>query len=167
MVSSTSGGYMAEDRLFRLVFEYFWLIAIAVNSINAVIFWHRAQPHIAADSSLRPGYVGLVRGFFIYSSIPWVVMGAGLLNQHVSRLSDYFYPSSGNPWVIAWWVSLWCMILGITYWMLFRGGAIALIRHPGLINPALTDPTRVKQMWLFSLMISAGVTVFMVGQPPK
>lgn len=158
---------MPEDRLFRLIFEYFWLISIAVNGINAVIFWRRAQAHIVADPSLRPGYEGLVRGFFIYSSIPWLVMGTGLLTQQVHQLSDYFYPSQGNPGVLAWWLSIWLVLLGLTHWIMFRGGAIALIQHPGFINPAITNPTRLKQMWLFSLVISAAVTVVILAQSPR
>ncbi len=158
---------MPEDNLLRVVFEYFWALAIAVNGINAVIFWQRAQPMIATQPGLRSGYVGLIWGFFIYSSIPWLVMGAGLLSQQVNQLSEYFYPSQGNLWVMAWWVAIWCVILSITHWMLFRGGAIALIQHPGLINGSLTSPTQVQRMWLVSVMISVAVTVFMFAQQPK
>jgi hypothetical protein len=45
--------------------NYFWLLMILVNGINAAVFWLRAQPYIQQNPNLRPGYIRLISWFFV------------------------------------------------------------------------------------------------------
>ena len=145
-------------------FNYFWLVAIMVNVINAVIFWVRVQPYIQKRPELRPGYSKLIRGYVIGMSIPWIVMGIGMTIGGISNIADYFYPRAGNQFVIAWWVSLWALILLFSYWVWFRGGAEQLIKYPGLLQGNPTNPKTIKLMSLvvfISGIVSSGVIFFL------
>ncbi|MEA5554550.1 hypothetical protein VB713_26830 [Anabaena cylindrica UHCC 0172] len=133
-------------------FNYFWLLAILVNGLNAVIFWVRSQPYILKNPELQPGYIRLIRGFFLGMSIPWVVMGIGMTIGGVAQISDYFYPRNGNQFVIAWWVSIWALMILFSYWIWFRGGAEEFIKYPGLFKGNLKNPKTIKLMWLVSFI---------------
>ncbi len=135
--------------------NYFWLVSIGFSGLNAVIFWVRAQRHIQKNPELRPGYIRLIRGFFLGMSAPWVVMGAGLETGSVSNLTDYFDPRAGNPFVIAWWISIWILLLFLGYWIWFQGGAEQLIQHPGLLRGNPKSPKEIKLGWLLLSIVSA------------
>jgi hypothetical protein len=77
-------------------------------------------------------------------SLPWVVMGIGMTIGNVPNIKDYFYPRIGNQFVIAWWVSIWALVLFLSDWIWFRGGAEKLIRYPGLLRGNPTDPKTIK-----------------------
>lgn len=133
--------------------NYFWLVAIGFNGLNAVIFWVKAQRYTQQNPELRPGYIRLIRAFFLGMSVPWVVMGVGLAIGSVSNIADYLDPRAGNPFVIAWWVSIWVLLLSFGYWIWFQSGAEQLIQHPGLIRGNPTSPKQIKLGWLLLLLI--------------
>lgn len=149
------------------LFNYFWLLAIAVNGINAAIIWARAQRYIKQNPELQPGYITMLRGFFLGMSVPWIVMGMGITTGGVSKIADYFYPRIGNRFVIAWWVSLWVLILLYSYWIWFRGGAEMLIKHPGFLKGNPSNPRTIKLMSLVSVVSSAVVAVIMFSLEPR
>ena len=125
-------------------FKYFWLVAIVVNGINAVISWVRVQPYIQKKPEHRLGYLKLIRGYVVGTNIPWIVMGIGMTIGGISNIADYFYPRSGNLFVISWWISLWSLILLLSYWIWFRGGAEQLTKYPGLLKGNPTNPGKIK-----------------------
>jgi hypothetical protein len=140
--------------------NYFWLLAIVANGLNAVIFWMKAQPYIQKQPDLRPGYIRLIRGFLLSMNVPWVVMGFSLTTGGVSSTADYLYPRTGNQLVVAWWISVWSLILLLSHWILFRGGAEHLIKHPGLLRGNPTNPKTIKLLWLLAVIgniVASGV----------
>ncbi|WP_414550749.1 hypothetical protein [Anabaena sp. CCY 0017] len=149
------------------IFNYFWLVAIAVNALNAVIFWVRSQPDIQKNPDLRPGYVRLIRSFFVGMSIPWIVMGIGMTIGGVSKITDYFYPRTGNQFVIAFWVSIWALIILSSYWIWFRGGAEQFIKYPGVFKGSPNNPQTIKLMWLLSLIGDIVVQVIIFSLEPR
>lgn len=136
------------------LFQYFWLLQIGINIVNSVIFWLRAQPYIKKQPDLRSGYIKMIRGFFVGMSVPWVVMGIGLTTGAVSNIAAYFYPRAGNQLVMAWWVSIWGLILSLSYWILFRGGAESLINYPVFFRGNPKNPKTIKLVCFLSLIVS-------------
>ncbi|WP_144876276.1 hypothetical protein [Hyella patelloides] len=144
------------------IINNFWLLAIASNIINAIVFWIRAQPHIKKKPELRSGYIKLIRGFFIGFNIPWFLMGIGMTTGFASDSADYLNPRGGNPFVIIWWVTLWSLIALLSRWIWFKSGAEKLIKYPGFIR-GQTNAQRIKLIWLLSLIgavIGSTVTLF-------
>lgn len=147
--------------------NHFWLLAMIANTINAIIFWTRAQPYIEEKPELRPGYTRLIRNFFNAMNIPWFIMAIGMKEGGISNVGDYFYPRNGNQFVIAWWVSIWSLILLSSYWIWFRGGAEKLIEYPGLFVGNPTKPQTIKSMWLRTLIGSIVASAIVFSLEPK
>lgn len=140
----------AKPEPILLIFRHAWLLFVLVQSANGAIWWHRAQPRIAADPSLEPGYRRLVRSWIIYGNLPWLVMGAGILSGQVPSVFHYFNPRNG-PFVIAFYASVVALWIATSYWLFFRGGAEELIKYPGLLNLPVQRPWAVKVLYLLCL----------------
>jgi hypothetical protein len=123
---------------------------VFVTCANGAVWWYRGRRKMAENPSLTPGYRRLVRSWLIYGNLPWLVMGAGILFGSVSSSLQYFNPRNG-PFVIAFDLTTVALWIAAFYWLLFRGGAEDLARHPGLLRSS--DPRAVKA---FFLLASAG-----------
>ncbi|MBD0395870.1 MAG: hypothetical protein ICV52_19030 [Microcoleus sp. C1-bin4] len=133
--------------------KIFWLLAIGVTVVNAYIIKSRSREVITRHPELKEGYEKIFRGYLIYLNIPWIVMGIGILAGGVSDVFDYFYPRAGNPFVLAFHLSiiiLWALSI---YWIYFRGGAEFLVKHPGVVNIKSVLGFKV----LFALMLLGGM----------
>jgi len=147
--------------VFDLMTQHFWIPAFITVCINGFILKVRSRSYIKASPELAEGYSTLLRGLLFWGNIPWIVMGFGSTVGDVRSVWDYFRPQDGNPYVIAWFVSvilLW--ILG-TYWLYEKGGAEMLVKHPGLLNGQFTSPSEVKTTWLLCLLGGAVAAVAM------
>jgi hypothetical protein len=134
------------------LFDYFWVLMLAVNGLNASILWMQVQTYIHKNPKLRPGYIKLIRGFYTGMSVPWIFMGFNKITGKVSHIGEYFYPRAGNQFVIGWWVSIWTLLFMATYWVWFRGGAEKLIEYPGLFKGKPSNPQFIKIMYLLLLI---------------
>ena len=154
--------------LFDLISKYFWLIMIAVTAINLVMFRKRAQKYIEEKPELKDGYETLFRGYLFWMNIPWVVMGIGCTLGGVPSVWHFFEPRDGNPYVLAWFASVFFLCAFGTFWLFFRGGAETLARHPGAVEfrygfkrKDVTNPKVIKAYWLLSLAVVIVAVVMM------
>ncbi len=141
---------MPPDTVVPALFRHAWLLFIAVTCINAVIWWRRARPRIAANPALEPGYRQMIKGLLIYGNLPWVVMGAGILSGAVPSTFHYFNPRNG-PFVVAFYITVVALWIATFYWLFFRRGAEALLEYPGLLNIPIKRPWAVKVYFLLCL----------------
>ncbi len=149
-------GQMQPNGVLEFAFRHAWLVFILIDCINGVIWWGRAQSKIAVDPTLEKGYRTLIRGWLIYGSLPWLVMGAGILCGAVPSTLHYLNPRNG-PFVIVFYATVVVLWIASFQWLFFRGGAEALLAHPGLLNLPrnLNRPWTVK-LW-FLLCLAGGV----------
>jgi hypothetical protein len=160
---------MARIELF-LLFKYFWVAFILVTFVNGAIWWSRSKPHRIRDPALTESYRSLIRGFVIWGNIPWLVMGAGIVFGGVPSIFHYFDPKSPNPFIAAWFGSVFFLWIAGCYWLFARGGAEELIRHPGLIQPQMSSPSAIKALWVLCLAGGVfGVALMYFGdfKPPE
>jgi len=140
--------------------NYIWIAFIAATMINALVWWRRGRDHIARKPELGQGYKRLVLGFIFWGSVPWAVMGLGLLVGGVSSCQDYLKPQGANPWVLAWYVTVICLWVLSLWWIFGGNGAQALVDHPGLFNFPLPKPKHVKLLaCAMTLSGSIGVAI--------
>jgi hypothetical protein len=66
-------------------------------------------------------------GDLIFYSTPWFVMGIGILIGGVPGVFDFLRPCSGNPFVIAFHLTIILLVVGVASWVWFWGGAKALV----------------------------------------
>jgi hypothetical protein len=137
--------------LFTFVTKWFWAVFIVVTLANAGFFRLRARRHIQENPDLADGYAKIFRGFVIWGNIPWIVMGVGCLFGGVQSVFELFRPRDGNPFVLAFFASVFLLWALGTFWLFFRGGAEMLVKHPGLLNVDFKSPLRLKLFWLLCL----------------
>ena len=143
-----------------LLYKHFWAVAIILTFVNGAIWWLHGIPHRKRDPSLTGGYLSLIRGFVLWGNIPWLIMGAGILFGGVPSTVHYFDPRYPNPFVAAFFGSVFFIWIMFTYWIFARGGAEQLIRHPGGIFPKMSSPLRVKALWV--LCLAGGIFAFVM-----
>ena len=156
-------------RTVLLLFKHFWIAFILMTFLNGAIWWWRGRKDRERDPSLTEGYRALVRGFVTWGNLPWVIMGLGILVGGVPSVFHYFNPRYPNPFVTAFFGSIFLLWGAGTYWLFARGGAEQLARHPGLLQPPVTSPGLIKVFWLLCLAGGvAGVTGMFIAQiqPP-
>ncbi len=140
---------------FVFISRHGWVLFVLVTCLNGAIWWYRARRRIAETPELEPGYRRLIRGWLIYGNIPWLVMGLGILVGGVPTIWHFFNARNG-PFVLAWYVSVVVLWVLSVYWLFFRGGAEALVAHPGLFRSPVQSPRAVKAYFLLAL--AGGIT---------
>ena len=148
-----------------LLFKHFWIAFILVTLANGAIWWFRGRPHRERDPALTDGYRSLVRGLITWGNVPWLIMGAGILFGGVPSISHFFNLKSSNPFIIAFYMSIFLIWLAGTYWIFARGGAEQLVRHPGLVQGPLSTPVAVKVLWLACLASGVAAVIIMPFLP--
>jgi hypothetical protein len=131
--------------------KWFWVVFILLTVVNAVLLRFRAQRHIRENPDLADGYTTLIRGFVFWGNIPWVVMGIGTVFGGVPSLFQFLRPRDGNPFVLAFFGSIFFLWIMGTFWLLFRGGAEMLVKHPGVFNVDFKSPLMLKLLWVLCL----------------
>ena len=137
---------------FNIISKWFWALCILVMFINGAIFKFRAQKHIKLNPDLEKGYAKIIKGFVMWGNIPWVVMGIGCTVGGVPSVWHYFNPKEGNPYVFAFFASVFLIWFLGSYWILFKGGALELVNHPGMFNYDIKNPTIIKLIWIACLI---------------
>jgi len=140
---------------------------IAATLANALIFRSRGSKQAQGRPELEAGYRSIAIGYATWGNLPWVVMGIGCVFGGVPSVFHYFRPRDGNPFVLAFFASVFLVWILGSNWIVFKGGAEALVKHPGLLNYELKSPRMVILLWFFSLAagIVAAIVMFSTDLP--
>jgi len=153
---------MSPSLVFML--RYFWLVAMFLSVLNAVIIWARCRSHMERDPSLRPGYVRMFRWFLVAGNIPWIVMGLGVLVGGEPTVFSFLHPRSGDPWAIAFVVTLYALWGLLFYWVVIGDGAAQLAQHPGFFTPQIRSAVVIKVFVAVLIgIVATGFTVMLLG----
>lgn len=99
----------------RLVFRYFWLLAVAVAALNTALLAVRLRG--------APGSGATLAAYFLYMAGPFLWMGVCATLGNVPSLLHFFRPSDGNPWVLAWWLGMLAALAAYALWAVAGGEA--------------------------------------------
>lgn len=135
-----------------LIVKHFWLACIVITMLTAGLWHWSGGRHIARDPALADGYRSLIKGMVIYGNIPWVVMGVGIVFGGVPSAFHYLLPQDMNPFIPAFYGSVFLIWVLVSRWLFARGGAEMLARHPGLIYLHISSPRLIKAIWVFGLI---------------
>ena len=146
---------------FLFVSKWFWVMCIAASFVNAAIMKSKVAPYIVARPELEAGYRAIIRGMLIWGNLPVVVLGFGCVLGKIPSFFSIFRPRDGNPYVIAFYASLFLIWILGTNWIIFRGGAEMIVKHPGVLNFNVTSPRIVILLWLLSM--AGGIAAFILA----
>ena len=144
--------------------RYFWALALAISIVNAATTWVRSRADVSRDPELGPGYTKLVIGILTWANIPWLVMGYGVMVGGVPSIWYYFRPQDRDPYVLAWFASIFLLWMLGTVWIYAWGGADMLARHTaGFRGRAMVSSAKsIKAVWALSLAGGVAGFVFML-----
>ena len=146
-----------------------WILLLGISLFNALSVWWQSKKEIALRPELESGYRRLIRGFVICQTMPWVVMGVGSVIGGVPSFFHYFNPRNG-PFVVAFYVATALISLVLCYWVIFRGGAEELLRHPGFINLSVDKAWVLKAVAILAVaseVVAFTTMLFLDVQVPK
>ena len=100
---------------------------------------------LSQEPELADSYDRVMWGNTIFYSLPFIIMGAGILSGGVGNVFDFFQPRSGNVFVLAFYFVIVVSTLSLSVWVLAFGGALYLSPHmkrsPKLIKLQLVGGT--------------------------
>ncbi len=127
-------------------FRYLWAFFLSMGLVNCFLGWRSVMSHIKNNDALKSKYRQLFTQYIIWTNLPWVVMGAGILLGKTQGVLDYLVPSSGNVTVMLWWVVFFVMNFSLAVWVFFAGGAETLEKYPGLPTFLSGSASHIKVM---------------------
>jgi hypothetical protein len=132
-----------------LFMRYGWVFLLAGTLLNVPCLWRRARPRIAEHPELATGYRRLIREFAFWVSLPWLVMGFGVVVGSVPTIFNFLSPVAGGPFVWAWWLVIYAEFLLVLYWVVFRSGAEVLACYPGVLyaDGVSVREVRLQAIW--------------------
>ena len=142
--------------------KYFWLMALVATGASLAMVKLRSTNRIRQNPELAEGYSTLFRRYLIDTTIPVLVMAIGFTVGKIPTIWYYFRPRDGNPYVLAWFASIFFFAIVEGYWLFFKGGAEMLTRHPGAFNMNFASPLVLKLFWLLGLSGAILATIFML-----
>jgi len=149
-----------------LLFRHFWVAFVVVTVVNGRAWWSRVESRIRSQPDLEPGYRRLYRGYLLWTNMPWVLMGLGILSGQTESIFDFLRPSEGNPFVLAWWGFMAGLLCLGTYWVFVAGGAETLERHPGVYMVPQWPASKLRVFWLGLVIWNVAIaTLLFLGFP--
>lgn len=150
----------------EVFFRWFWVVGLISTAVNAVIYRHRANEDIRKHPERAEGYRRLIRGFVVWFSLPWIVIGMTTLTGAVQSVDELFgteHPAALLLQVLA--VGYWIMMIR---WVFFEKGAETLERHPAMLRRGFSNAGLIK-LWAVVSVVGGciGLAMIWTGQIPS
>jgi hypothetical protein len=145
--------------------KFFWIAFLAAMLFNYFALKLRFQERIEKDPSLKPGYDKILKAFLIYGTIPWLIMGLGIVFNVVEDVSKYIiHPSIRNPFIVAFHLSILVIYFLLIRWIFFKDGAAFLSKHPGFMRIKALGYSRdlTSAKWI-KIFVVFSVTIGLIG----
>ena len=113
--------------LFHILGRYFWLMCLVLSAYQYFTGLRSLASMDSTDLRASSEAIGLRRWFLIVADLPWVVMGWGILIGGVPNLWAFFRRQDRNPYVLAWFVTIFAVALWFAFWVFFLGGAEKMV----------------------------------------
>jgi hypothetical protein len=115
--------------MFHVVERYFWLIGIIFSLWDHYQWTTRRKDVVARKPELADSYGLVMWSNTVFYSLPWLVMGLGIMLGRVNGVFDYLHPCSGNLFVVAFHLTIVLLVATVTIWVLLLGGGAYLARY--------------------------------------
>ena len=114
-------------RPFDLIGHWFWALCILFCLFNYRRASGEARVRFAGDPMRAAAAERLLRLFATFNTLPWLVMGAGMLLGGVPGVWTYFRPQDGNPFVLAWLAAIFLTSLAFAVFVFAFDGAAKMV----------------------------------------
>lgn len=134
------------------IFNHFWIILIIMSFVNAIIWKVKTKKYIEEKPERKKGYDQIIKVWLIFSNIPWLIIGIGMLTGITRNIFEFFKPNFSNPIITMFFITLTGFWITGTIWIYFKGGAQMLVDHPGIFTKTEKgnekfELLKVKLLW--------------------
>lgn len=147
---------------------------IVATIANGMIWKSRSKKYISEKPGLKDGYDSLIKGWFIYGNIPWIIMGVGMATGMTQNMFEFFNPRQFNPIVTIFFLSIIMLWTLGSYWIYFNRGAEKLVNHPGMFTQTEKgnekfEIMKVKLSWGLGILggVVSFITMWNMNLPPE
>jgi hypothetical protein len=143
------------------IFNKVWIFLIIVSTANGFYWKYKSKKYIAENPELEQGYNNLIKGWFIFTNIPWLIIGIGLMTGLADSFFDFLNPRQLKPIVILFFLSILVLWIIGTIWLFLKKGAEKIVLHPGLFTPQTEkgnekfEIMKIKLLWIVGIVGSA------------
>lgn len=128
--------------------------------------WRFAAGHrIAADPALRRPPNRLYSGFAFWLSLPFLVMGAGVLSGSVETTLHFLRFDLSNPFIVAFYLLAVVEDALFIWWIFFRDGDRLLALHTELPVNGPRFRLAVRGFAILMLLSQAGSVYYATSSP--
>ena len=144
------------DSVLTFMSRHFWLVALVVTATGGLF----KAIYVSLTKGLRPDVRSCRRkvalGWAVFGSVPWAVMGLGIVRGHTESVLHYLRPRTGGGFVLAFWLSIAVLLALGTCWVFLGNGAHVLSRARG----PYTKPGYTRLTW--GMCVAAALLAFVV-----
>jgi hypothetical protein len=109
--------------LFSFIGRYFWAVCTAISAYHYVMGMRSLGSKDATDPRASEAAIRLRRWIAMGTAFPWIVMGWGILVGGVPNIWYFLRPQDRNPYVLAWFATIFASTLYFAFWVFFLEGA--------------------------------------------
>lgn len=125
---------MIDNGLFSILLRHFWMFAI-LSLVASAAFWRiEARGRIKADPTLREPLNRLYGGFVFWLSLPFLVMGAGIVTGHADNVFEYLRFDAANPFILSFHAVVFAEDALFLVWVFFRNGDELMVLHTEIVD---------------------------------
>lgn len=144
----------------EIIFNYFWVFLIVFGIINGLSWKRNLLKERTLSDEEEFEFDSLIKGFIIWGTLPWIIMGITSFVFGVSDFRFLVFPNEVSKAYLVFYVTV-ILLNGYTFiWINFLGGAEKLARYPGIMNHKSAKPISYKL--LSYLGILANVAFFVM-----
>ena len=115
--------------MFEFLAKYFWIVGIAFSVWDHYAWSSKEKELVGKAPDLEVYYARVKWGHTLFYSLPWFVMGVGIMIGSAPDVFAYTRPCSGNVFVVAFHLTILIMILSVGIWIWFLDGARYLVEY--------------------------------------
>jgi len=125
---------MIDSDLFWILSRHFWLFTILLNVASAAFWRIKARGRIKADPTLREPLNRLYGGYVFWLSLPFLVMGAGIVTGHTHTFFEYLRFDAADPFILSFHALVIAEDALFLVWVFFRNGDETMALHKDTVD---------------------------------
>lgn len=124
-----------------------WILFLILHLVYYVYSLKIIKAYTTVNYDTTSTYKSFVFLKFIVMSIPWLILGVGIVFRITDSTYQIFSPISLNPFVIAFYLYHVIVFALMYIWVNKAGGDQFLKKYPGLFQKSVESKKKIRSSW--------------------
>lgn len=108
------------------IFQYSWIVILVGHVFQTYMFAQKCKPFDTESERISEKVMKAYGGI---GSIPWIIMGFGLVSGNANSFLEYLMPPTDNWAVVTFHASIWLIWAVLFHWVFFANGAEFIAKY--------------------------------------